>query len=163
VIPFGTTEEEFLEFYRTQRERVRRTLRGITNSSAVAEELTQEAFLKAWRNLPFFQRKSSLKTWVFQVAINVGRDWLRSHPKGASVLEERAEESKTSPETRAIQEALVDLEEETRTLLVLFYYEGLTLQELAKVLGVPLGTVKSRLHTAKGQLRSLLEKKGFDV
>jgi RNA polymerase sigma-70 factor (ECF subfamily) len=67
------------------------------------------------------------------------------------------------PEQRAIQEALLKLKDDVRELLVLHYYEGLDLKEISGVLDIPVGTVKSRLFTAKGLLREELLNKGFDV
>lgn len=164
MLSFFKQEEEFQELYRTHFHRVRRVLSGMTGSNAVAEELTQEAFLKAWSSLSGFGFRSTLKTWVYTVAINVGRDWLRSHKniKMSELFEEGSLES-LSPESRAVQESLLETDEESREILVLTYYEGMTSQEISKVLKIPEGTVKSRLHYAKSKLQPLLVSKGFDV
>jgi RNA polymerase sigma-70 factor (ECF subfamily) len=159
---FIKREKDFLELYRTQYGGVRRTLQGLTGSSSVAEELTQEAFLKAWVGLPQFGFRSTLKTWVYRVALNLGYDWLRSHRNppldlGADVAEG------VSPEARAVQEAILECSENERGVLLLHYYEGMLLQEIAEVLALPLGTVKSRLHAAKATLQKKLLQKGFEV
>lgn len=162
MLRLSKSEDEFQELYRAHYGSVRRTLNAMTGIASVAEELTQEAFLKSWRALPQFGFRSSMKTWVFQVAINLGRDWLRSH-KNKPILQDEEITPELTVEQRAVQEALLELEEDTRTLLILFYYEGMDLSELSKVLSVPTGTVKSRLHAAKGKLRPILLSKGFDV
>lgn len=164
MLRLGKSDEEFQEIYRIHQGGVRRTLQGMTGNSSIAEELTQEAFIKAWKGLPLFGFQSSLKTWLYKVAINIGRDWLRTH-KHHSLPESHSieEKSEASAETQAIQEALQELQEETRTLLVLHYYEGMKLLEISKVLEVPVGTIKSRLHGAKRSLQKILMEKGFNV
>lgn len=163
MIRIGKTEKDFQDFYRTHGQRVRRTLQGIVGQPAVAEELTQEAFLKAWSNLSQFGFKSTLSTWIFQVAINTARDWLRSHKAKWSQAQAEEVVELLTPEKRAVQEALMELDDEVRTLLVLHYYEGFSQTELSVILKIPEGTVKSRLHTAKGLLKPKLVAKGFDV
>ena len=161
------SEEAFHALYASQAGGVRRFLQGMVGGNhQVAEELTQDAFIKAWKALPMFAFKSTLKTWVYTVALNTARDWLRGHggrtfvPLDPETL--NAAESE-SAEVRAVREALRELDEETRALLMLHYYEDLELHEIAKILGIPQGTVKSRLFTAKGKLRPKLIAKGFTV
>jgi RNA polymerase sigma-70 factor (ECF subfamily) len=164
MIYFGKSEKDFQEIYRTHGIRVRRTLQGMVGSPAIAEELTQEAFLKGWKNLASFRFKSSLSTWIYQIAINTALDWLRSHKvKWAQAEVEGSSESELTPEKRAVTEALMELDEANRALLVLHYYEGLDQKEIGMILKIPEGTVKSRLHTAKALLKPLLMNRGFDV
>lgn len=159
----GKSEKDFQELYRTQGPRVRRLLTGMVGNSSVADELTQESFIKAWKGLPSFQFRSTLATWVYQVAINTGLDWLRTHKNTQSLgpMDERPDENKDEKE--AVASALLELEENMRALLLLHYYEGLDLKEIGLVLKIPEGTVKSRLHTAKGKLKEVLLVKGFDL
>ncbi len=161
------SEEAFHALYASQAGGVRRFLRGMVGGNhQVAEELTQDAFIKAWKALPTFAFKSTLKTWVYTVALNTARDWLRGHGGKTFVAldPETLNAAETeSAEVRAVREALLELDEETRALLMLHYYEDLDLQEIAKILGIPQGTVKSRLFTAKGKLRPKLVAKGFAV
>ncbi len=163
MIRLGKSEEDFQELFRTQHQRVRRMLQGMTGNAAVAEELMQESFLKAWDKLSYFGLRSSLKTWVYQVALNTGRDWLRSHKNHAPLVDSLDAPGGPTAESRAIQEALQSLREDVRELLILHYYEGLELTEIAQVLGIPTGTVKSRLFAAKRHLKTELLDKGFDV
>jgi RNA polymerase sigma-70 factor (ECF subfamily) len=161
------TERAFTDLYASHAGGVRRFLRGMLGGNTQqAEELTQEAFLKAWRALPTFAFKSTMKTWVYTVALNTARDWLRGH--GGRRFEALsptmpADVHAETPETRAVREALLELDENTRALLMLHYYEDMGLAEIGQVLKVPEGTVKSRLHHAKSKLRPKLIAKGFDV
>jgi RNA polymerase sigma-70 factor (ECF subfamily) len=161
------SEEAFHALYASQAGGVRRFLQGMVGGNHhVAEELMQDAFIKAWKALPTFAFKSTLKTWVYTVALNTARDWLRSHAGKTFVAldpEAHTAMETDTPEVRAVREALLELDEETRALLMLHYYEDLDLYEIAKILGIPQGTVKSRLFTAKGKLRPKLIAKGFNV
>lgn len=160
------TENAFKDLYASQAGGVRRFVAGIVGNGSIAEEITQESFLKAWKALPSFAFRSTLKTWVYSVALNTARDWLRSHGgKTYVTLDPDALESVEleSPETRAVREALMELDEDTRIILMLHYYDDLPLSEIAKILGTPTGTVKSRLFNAKSKLRPKLVAKGFDV
>ncbi len=165
MLRFGKSERDFEAVYNDYSGGIHRTLKGMTGNDSVAEELTQEAFLKAWKGLPQFGFKSSIKTWLYQVAINVGRDWLRSHKSISLSLDEIHEESvnNSALEQKAIHEALLEMDEDSRTILILSYWEGLKQEEMSHILKVPEGTVKSRLFTAKSRLREILLMKGFDV
>lgn len=163
MIRFGKSDKEFETVYHDYSGSIHRTLLGMTGNHSVAEELTQEAFLKAWKGLPQFGFRSSLKTWLYQVAINVGRDWLRSHASIALVPEPTSEDSVNKTEQLAIHEALLEMDEDSRTVLVLYYWEGMKQEEMSHILKIPEGTVKSRLFNAKSRLRELLLIKGFEV
>lgn len=163
MLRIGKSDREFEAVYKDYSGSIHRTLKGMTGNDSVAEELTQEAFLKAWKGLPQFGFRSSVKTWLYQVAINVGRDWLRSHKSLTLTPEDSHEESINISEQKAIHEALLDMGEDDRTILILFYWEGLKQEEMSDILKVPEGTVKSRLYSAKAKLREVLLMKGFDV
>jgi RNA polymerase sigma-70 factor (ECF subfamily) len=161
MVIFQTSEEEFQALYESHGRKIKRTLEGMTGSEAVAQELTHEAFLKAWAQLPSFMRKSKLSTWLYQIAINTGRDYLRAHRRAPAVEEEYVE--LLSPERRAVREGLLEIKSEEREILVLHYYEGQSIEEISEILSAPQGTVKSRLFEARKDLRERLLKKGFDV
>lgn len=163
MIRFGKSDREFESVYQNYSGSIHRTLLGMTGNHSVAEELTQEAFIKAWKGLPQFGFRSSLKTWLYQVAINVGRDWLRSHSAMTLVPDETSESSVNKSEQIAIHEALLEMDEDSRTVLVLFYWEGMKQDEMSHILKIPEGTVKSRLFNAKTKLREILLMKGFEV
>jgi RNA polymerase sigma-70 factor (ECF subfamily) len=155
------SEEEFHALYQTHGRKVKRAIEGMVGSEAVAQELTHEAFIKAWTQLPYFMRKSQLSTWLYQIAMNCARDYLRSHRRAPAVEEEYVEG--LSPERRAVREGLLETEPDEREILVLHYYEGQKVEEIAGILSVPSGTVKSRLFDARKSLREKLLRKGFDV
>ena len=140
-----------------------------------AEEATQEAFLSAWKNLPSFRGESSFSTWLYRLTVNACNDLFRKNKASAANValedEEAAlqvpdtapgpEESLQRKETqRAVQDALQQLSDEHRQVLLLRELQQLSYDEIAAVLDMDLGTVKSRIHRARNQLREILLKTG---
>ena len=135
--------------------------------AGLAEDMAQEAFLRAWINLPSFHPQSSLRNWLYRIAVNATLDVLRHRPEER--LEDEAAEmiadQSAGPEsaliekesTVLVQQALSSLPEAARSVLVLREYGGLSYQEIAGVLDVPVGTVMSRLNYARNRLRVLLK------
>lgn len=162
MLQLGKSEDDFLALYSEYGKNIKRLLIGMTGNEAIADELMQEAFTKAWVKLPSFAFKSSLKTWVYQVAINVGRDWLRGHKNRNLDFEENSLQE-TDIDKKSVQEALSSLPDEMREILILFYWEGMDHREMARVLEVPKGTVKSRLFTARTKLKEALLIKGYEL
>jgi RNA polymerase sigma-70 factor, ECF subfamily len=160
---FLKTQQEFQSLYAQHSPSVQRFLLSMVGGNTqTAQELTQDAFLKAWKSLPTFAFKSSLKTWVFSVALNTARDWLRSHANTPLLNEEetQGEEQSDILTTRAM---ILKLKEESRVMIILHYYEEMKISEIAEVTKIPQGTVKSRLFTAKQELKDLLIKQGFEL
>jgi RNA polymerase sigma-70 factor (ECF subfamily) len=128
-------------------------------ASSHLDDLTQEVFVKVWKALPRFSFRSSMKTWIYRIAVNTAIDHGRKKklvpndivPVGVS---------EESEEQIILRESLADMELDERSLIVLFYYEGLTLKEISVVLEIPVGTVKSRLHHAREKLEEVLVKRG---
>lgn len=134
-----------------------------------AADLTQEIFLRIFRHLEKFRGRSSLKTWVYRVAINHCRSRLgRKRPPASSLDEETArplpdpgrgpeEWAVADDEARRVAEALGRLPAVYKEAVVLRDLEGLTYQEIAEVLGIRIGTVRSRIARGRERLRELLE------
>ena len=131
----------------------------------VAEDATQEAFIRAWVNLPSFQPHSPLRNWLYRIAVNAALDTLRRKPEES--YEEEAlmvtdqtpgpEEALLNKErVELLQRALKSLPEATRSVLVLREYGQLSYQEIASTLDIPIGTVMSRLNYARNRLRITL-------
>jgi RNA polymerase sigma-70 factor (ECF subfamily) len=140
-----------------------------------AADLTQEIFLRVFRYIGQFRGGSSLKTWIFRIAINHCRSCLgRKHLPMQPLFEEPAEEERGSaaladpgrgPEElavaadqgRRVAAGLAHLPESFRVAVVLRDLEGLSYEEIAEVLGVRIGTVRSRIARGREQLRAYLE------
>ena len=138
-----------------------------------AADLTQEVFLRIYRHLGSFGGRSTLKTWVFRIAINHCRDRLSRHvpnmqsidgdPEGGGVtLADPArgpeELAVAADQGRRVTEGLSRLPQVFREAVVLRDLEGLSYEEIAEVLGVRVGTVRSRIARGREHLRLLLEK-----
>jgi RNA polymerase sigma-70 factor, ECF subfamily len=144
-----------------------RVVYRLCGDSGLAEDMTQEAFLRGWINLPSFHPQSSLRNWLYRIAVNATLDVLRR--KSEETLETEAAQmipdQADGPEMTLIekervallQQAMHSLPEAARSVLVLREYGGLSYQEIASVLDVPVGTVMSRLNYARNRLRELLK------
>jgi len=144
-----------------------------------AEELTQTAFLKAWRALPGFQEDASFFTWLYRLATNACIDHLRRESRRQQVLHTVSlddEEAPTlpiadfrnAPEERVLQQdlrdtiskALDELSSEHREILIQREIDGLSYGEIAELMELELGTVKSRIARARLALRQVLLRDG---
>jgi len=141
-----------------------------------ARDLAQDVFLQVYRTLGRFQGRSSLKTWIYRITVNQCRNrqrWWRRRRRDRSVPLDAlkpADEARLAgaqqavpfeyvarrETARRVQAALLRLSFDHRSILILREVEGLSCEEIASTLGVPEGTVKSRLARARGQLRSVL-------
>ena len=132
-----------------------------------AEDITQEVFVKMWRNLKRFNRNKKFKTWIFQIAKNTSFDFLRKKKKISILSLEKYfyladlnplpnEISEKESLKEKIQEAIEKLSSETRQILSLYYKEGLTFREITETLGEPLNTIKSRHQRAISKLKKLI-------
>jgi RNA polymerase sigma-70 factor, ECF subfamily len=138
----------------------------ILRDRALAEDAVQEAFLAVWRSADAYKReRAKPSTWILTVVHRRAVDLVRREERRRGEPLEAAPEPTSGPadedvtlRTRraAVQAALTELPDDQRQALELAYYGGLTQSELAERLGVPLGTVKSRMFAGLGRLRELL-------
>jgi RNA polymerase sigma-70 factor (ECF subfamily) len=161
----------FEEVYDRFRRPVWRLARRLTESDDEALDASQEIFLRVWRGLEGFRGEAKLSTWVFQIAWNylrgyrrrLGRQPLRLVGRDDDDHDpmEQVEDSAPSPEASAtvrdllgrVEEGLMRLDEMHRVVLWLRDGEDLSYQEIAEVLDLPIGTVRSRLSRARSALR----------
>jgi len=140
-----------------------------------ARDVCQETFLRAFRALPAFRGQSKFSSWLYRIALNLCRDWMRRErrspivqaPEDVDLMElaAAAEPSESIEElvgrkdlARSVERAMTLLSEEQRTAIVLKEYHGLTFQEIADLVGCPLSTVKTRLYQGLTVLRRELAK-----
>lgn len=145
-----------------------------------AMDLTQETFVRAWRGLPQFRAQAQFSTWLYRLASNVCIDFLRAQQHRSVVcLSEMGEEGQTwempdpapGPESSLLRQehaqqlrrALAQLRPEQRQILTLRAMQGLSYQQIAQVLGLREGTVKSRLARAREQLRVKMQAEGNEI
>ena len=155
----------------------------MTGNPEDAADLTQEAFLNAWRSLGSFNGQSAFSTWIYRLASNACIDFLRKEKRRSSLsmtLEDEDEDRQADlPDDRwspqrelerreaqqAVRQGLSALSPEHREVLILRELEGLSYAEIAHALGLEEGTVKSRIARARLSLREFLLKSGnfFDT
>lgn len=139
----------------------------------LAEDAAQDAFIQAWLHLPSFRPGTSLRNWIYRIAVNAALDVLRRDPKTPLVDLETLSmpDSLAGPETVllekerafAVQQAILSLTEVNRSILTLREYGGLSYQEIAATLNIPPGTVMSRLNYARDRLKELLASQLIDM
>ena len=142
-----------------------------------ARDVCQETFLRAFRALPGFKGHAKFSSWVYRIALNLCRDWIRRQrrapvlqmPEDTDPLElaaatgpsEAIEDLVARRELSAVVEAAMALlPDEQRTAIILKEYHGMTFQEIADLQGCPLSTVKTRLYQGLSVLRRHLESTG---
>ena len=146
----------FEELVRAYQIHVWRFLRHLLGDPALAEDVTQETFVRVYRKLGSFRFRSKFSTWVFQVARNAGIDALRSRQRRArlaTALESQVRNTTHGAELRIeVEAALQSLAPKLREAFVLIEALGLTYREAGEALGVPEGTVKSRVFHARERM-----------
>lgn len=128
--------------------------------TALAEDAVQETFVKAYKALPTFRGDSSEKTWLTRIAINTCRSirrdrWFRFVDR--RVAPDALPLKTASEEDRALMEVVMNLPCRYKEVVLLYYYQGLTMEETAETLGVAVSTISTRLKKARQRLRLDLE------
>ncbi|MGV3467241.1 MAG: sigma-70 family RNA polymerase sigma factor [Heyndrickxia sp.] len=148
-----------------------RLVYSYVDNKAIAEELTQDIFVKCYKYLHTYNGKSTLKTWLWRIAINHCKDFLKSW-YNKKVINTGEELLNNKPSNEAVEQAVIQKEEEGQLILALmelpikyreviylFYYEDLPIKEIAMMTEVGDNTVKTRLRRAKQLLKERLEGK----
>ncbi len=160
----------FEELVRRYQDRVYNLCRYLLRDPRDAQDAAQNVFMKAYRGLNDFRPDSSLYTWLYRIAVNTCLDHKRKSRREALKYKSLAE-LPPSPEpypqqiyeakeaARTVQQALAELREDQRAAIVLREIEGLSYEEIADVLHISPGTVKSRISRAREELRRILRKK----
>lgn len=136
-------------------------VRRLLPSAEDAEDVVQETFLKAFQARESYDGRASLKTWIYTIALNVARDRARRKSAGpldvqrlAAPPDRRVEQSELAERVRRLVQSLPDGQ---RAIFCLYRYEGVAYEEIARMLGVTIGTVKAQMHQALQKVRAGLE------
>ena len=161
-------------------DRVFNTAYRFTGDRALAEDVSQEVFVKAYGSLRKFQKKSSFSTWLYRITVNACTSlWRRQgalkrgrevpFPGTAGNSGEKqwdpaedapgpAENVLREERNRLVQAAILSLDEDFKSVVVLRDIEGFSYEDMAEILEVPVGTIRSRLHRAREELKEKLKK-----
>jgi len=152
--------------------RLRNIAFGLVRDRSLAEDIAQDSFLQAYRKAASFRQQGLVRNWLYRIVVNRARDELRrirrrgevavAEPDAAEELESQSvgdaeAAARTNELRRHFAGALGRMREQHRTPLVLRDVEGLPYSEIADLLGWPLGTVQTRIHRGRLELRALLE------
>ncbi len=166
--------EELVEAYKAK---IYNYVLRMLGQAETAEDVAQETFIKAYSSLGSFRGASSFQTWLYRIASNLAIDTMRrrkyrqasyslDEPLDVSggQVERDIEDGTAGPERqlesaqlqRRVSEAILELSPKLRTVVVLYELQGLSYEEIAAIVGAPLGTVKSRLFNAREHLKKML-------
>lgn len=156
------SSDAFAELVRRHQAGLRAFLRKFTHDDAYADDLAQEALIKAYRGLTGFEGGASFRSWLYRIA---WREYLQARRKrdaderlsGALALDANAPTGAGADIRLDLQRALSSLEEDERAAILLCDAAGMSHAEAANALGAPLGTVKSQIARARDKLRAALE------
>jgi RNA polymerase sigma factor (sigma-70 family) len=161
----------FRILYRRHQARVRQIIYQLCDPTSL-DDLVQEVFLRAWKGLPKFRQNSQFSTWLYRIAWNVSADRRQTLAQERSRLQTISESIATQHNDPdlihlhyqdLVRKGLRLLSEDHRSVLVLHDLEELPQQEVAEILEIPVGTVKSRLFHARSGLRKFLEEAGLQI
>lgn len=170
ILPHEQSVEETVEsLMQIHGQSILQLVYAYVHNEAIAEDLTQEIFLKCYKSLPTYQAKSSLKTWLWRIAINHTKDYLKSwHNQNVYTADDTVLHNVQSSE--AIEQQIIQQDEDAalanavmqlpviyREVIYLFYFEDYPMKQIAALLQVNENTVKTRLRKGKALLKIRLE------
>ena len=164
------TKEQFIEMIALEQESLRRFLRGLCSGDGFrADDLAQEALLKAYLSFERFEGRSKFSTWLFRIAFNcwydsqkrVGKEseWLSLEERPPEWPPADAAESEIdrSHEYQQLHQAIGNLPLQEQTVILLFYMEEKSIKEIEIITGMPSGTVRSHLSRGRRHLKEYLD------
>jgi RNA polymerase sigma factor (sigma-70 family) len=163
--------QSFRLLYQQHSPRVRSILYQLCEPSSL-DDLVQEVFLRVWKGLPKFRASAAFSTWLYRIAWNVAYDQRQKNVQKRTQLQalsEKIQKEQEAPDLMKmhyqdlVQRGLSNLSFDHRTILVLHDVEEVPQKEVAEILEIPLGTVKSRLFHARAALRQFLQEQGVEI
>ena len=162
----GGDQEAFARFYDLIHRSVFGLVLRVLRNAVMSEEVSQEVFFEVWRKAPRFDRqRGTARAWIMTIAHRRAVDRVRSEerhsrprpPAETEAFDVVAESVETNLDQRRVQKALEQLTPVQREVVELAYYSGHTYREVAEKLGIPLGTMKTRMRDGLKRLRTALE------
>ena len=132
---------------------------NLTGDTEAAWDITQESWLGIIKGLRKLNDPARFRPWAYRIVTNKVNDWIRRNKKLNKVgLTENHQQQYTEKKDIGVKELLGKLEMKSKTVLTLYYYQRLNISEISLALKIPKGTVKSRLHSARNELKKLYQK-----
>jgi RNA polymerase sigma-70 factor (ECF subfamily) len=160
----GGDHDAFAELARAAVVRLDRAARLILRDPELARDAVQEALIRAWRDLPNLRDPDRFEAWLHRLTVNSCLDQARRRRRRVIEVEltpghdpSMSDSATVHADRDQVDRVLRQLDERGRAIVVLHYYLGLPLTEVAATLGIPIGTVKSRLHRALTEMRVALD------
>ncbi|WP_460165777.1 sigma-70 family RNA polymerase sigma factor [Thermostilla marina] len=167
----------FGRLVRKYQDRLYNTMLHVAGNGVDAQDVVQEAFIQAFLHLDSFAQESAFYTWLYRIAFNVAATHRRRRKPTVSIEDVRervgeepagqdggpSEEVERQERCRLVREAIASLPEEHRQVLVLREIDGCCYETIAEILQLPIGTVRSRLHRARLQLKEKLKESPIDL
>jgi len=154
--------------YERYKSRVYRTALAITHDERMAEDILQEAFLRVNRYADSFDQTQPFEPWIYRITVNLSYSWTNKAKRWVTIFQDALERlrapSRRDPERvtesreecAILRRAIDGLPDSHRVVVILYYLEDLSVSEVAYALGVPEGTIKSRLYYAREKLRKAI-------
>jgi RNA polymerase sigma-70 factor (ECF subfamily) len=160
----------FEKVVKTNTPRIYKMIYNMTNNYEITKELTQEVFINAWRGFRSFRGDSAVYTWLYRIALNTVFKYRREQSRQAKIVpiddithpatENNPEKSLfKKSDQQLIKSMIYLLPRKYQEVLVLRYYENCDYSTIAQVLGIPIGTVRSRLNRTLNKLGELVKEK----
>ena len=161
------SEDEFEKFFKSYLNRIYTVVYRVVKNPSTAEDLTSEVMMKVYNNIHKFRRQSQLSSWVFRIAYNHAISHLRRHKHTEPIddyetkIKDKAEKHLDHLEreelSNYIKKKMMDLPENYRIALTLYHFKEMPYQEIAYIMGINIGTVKTYIHRGRNELKGLLE------
>jgi RNA polymerase sigma-70 factor (ECF subfamily) len=157
-------QQAFERLYRAHTARIHSLVRRMVGGDGDADELVQDAFVRAWQRLSTFRGESAFGTWLHRLTVNLVLNWQKSRNRGRKLFDDDAALEYTpsrqkSPESAMdLETALKELPKGARQIFVLHDVEGFKHEEIAQMLEITSGTSKAQLHRARMLMRRHLER-----
>jgi RNA polymerase sigma-70 factor, ECF subfamily len=160
----------FSEIVNRYRKLVARTVKGMLGDSVFAEDVGQEVFIKLYHSLPEFRGEAKLSTYIQRIAVNLTLNEIKRRKRFFSMFSQKGnnemyefevadtDNQEQREASEIINKALLSIEPKFRIVVTMRLLQGYTTKETAEILGLPLGTVLSRLSRAQEQLKEIIEK-----
>lgn len=152
-------KEAFCNLIRMNKIAIYRVAKSILSKEDDVEDAVSEAILKAYKNIKFLKNEAFFKTWLIRIVINESNTLYKKRSKEVIVDKEHFNNIKVKDKYKdlSLYNAINSLDDDLRTTTILFYFEDMKYKDIAKVLNVKEGTIKSRLSRAKEKLYHMLK------